>query len=43
MSLNAICGGIIGSTCENHNTRCLDFDLLLKGSHFTDYTVMLCA
>lgn len=41
--LGAICGDIIGSTREWRRIKKLDFELLPKGSRFTDDTVMTCA
>ena len=41
--LGAICGDIVGSTREWRRIKKLDFELLPKGSRFTDDTVMTCA
>lgn len=38
--LGALVGDIIGSTYEFHNTKRTDFELLPKGSRFTDDSVM---
>lgn len=43
MLLGAICGDIIGSTYEWHSTKRLDFEMLPKGSRFTDDTIMTIA
>lgn len=41
--LGAIIGDIVGSTRERHNIKREDFELVPKGSHFTDDTVMTLA
>ena len=41
--MGAICGDIVGSTREWRRIKKLDFELLPKGSRFTDDTVMTCA
>ena len=41
--LGAIIGDIVGSTRECHNVKTEDFELLPKGSRFTDATVMTLA
>ena len=41
--LGAICGDIVGSTREWRRIKKLDFELLPKGSRFTDDSVMTCA
>ena len=41
--LGAIIGDIVGSTREHRNIKTDDFELLPKGSHFTDDTVMTLA
>lgn len=41
--LGAIVGDIVGSTREIQNVKSYDFELLPKGSHFTDDTVMTLA
>lgn len=41
--LGAIIGDIVGSTREWHNIKTEDFELVPKGSHFTDDTVMTLA
>ena len=41
--LGAIIGDIVGSTREWHNIKTEDFELLPKGSRFTDDTVMTLA
>ena len=41
--LGAIIGDIVGSTREYHNVKTEDFELLPKGSRFTDATVMTLA
>lgn len=41
--LGAIIGDIVGSTREWHNIKTEDFELVLKGSRFTDDTVMTLA
>ena len=43
MMLGALVGDIIGSTYEFHNTKRTDFELLPKGSRFTDDSVMTLA
>ena len=41
--LGAIIGDIVGSTREWHNIKTEDFELVPKGSRFTDDTVMTLA
>ena len=41
--LGAIVGDIVGSTREWHNIKTEDFELVPKGSRFTDDTVMTLA
>ena len=41
--MGAICGDIVGSTREWRQIKKLDFELLPRGSRFTDDTVMTCA
>lgn len=43
MLLGAIIGDIVGSTRERHNIKTENFELLPKGSRFTDDTVMTLA
>ena len=38
--LGAIVGDIVGSTRELHNSKTVEFELVPKGSRFTDDTVM---
>jgi hypothetical protein len=41
--IGAIAGDVVGSTCEFHYTKSIDFDLFTPGSTFTDDTMMTVA